>query len=190
MIVARIALKIAATTVIGFGLIGAAQAAQPTNGKEKSQTFEGLMTQKGRCGAEDASLLACGLQSLNERLDAVEPVVGADMTATYDTDNNLIRVRATSIQGLHATEENCRNVVNTLRYDAGVDGRRGWLLTDYATRWTYNFLPPMTSRTKTRVKQEEVLDSAYAVEVLIQYDDVRVSCAGPILSKDISVSSR
>lgn len=182
MSLSSIGSKVLAAAVVCVALTSAAQAS------DKQAVFEKLIAEDGTCGAESASLMTCGLIALNKRLDVVEPTLGADMVATYDVESGTIKVQATSVQGLHATEENCRNVVNTLRYDAGVDGRRGWLLTDYATRWTYGFLPPMTSRTQTRTEQEEILDSAYSVDVLIQHNDKRVECRGPVLSKDIVVS--
>lgn len=159
-----------------------------------ARIFETLIKAPAKCApeqGEDAgnatrmTRLTCGLMEINARLKALHDTVGADLVATVDEDHKHLRISGTSINGLHATADNCKDVVDGVRYDAGVDSRKGWLLTDYATRYTWSLLGD-GPRSSKRAATEKALDNALLVDVTIQYHDEKVACSGPIMGTQVT----
>ncbi len=129
--------------------------------------------------------LTCGLIEVNTRLKRLKATLGAEVVMITERDNRLL-LQASSINGLFATPENCKNVIDAVRYDAGVDSRKGWLLTDYASRYT-TFLLGEGPRTATRATHEKTLDDSFVIAATLVFNDQKVTCSGKLLGTGVAL---
>jgi len=134
--------------------------------------------------AAKMTLLTCGLTTINDHLKDLKDRLGADLVVLLENDRKRLVVRASSINGLFATVDNCKNVIDQVRYDAGVDSRKGWLLNS-STSYSAALLGE-TPRSAQRTAEEKALDQAFHVSVTLQYHDTKVQCSGPLVGNTIS----
>jgi YD repeat-containing protein len=172
------------TLICGIGITAASVAgAAPA---DVDRTLDLLKQTTVLCADRTMSALDCGLLDVNARLVALRDSTGADLTAVYDEADRRVEVRAVAIDTIHATSDNCSEVVNHVRYDAGFDGRSGVRLLAPLTRYARALVQGSTA---AATSAGHAIDGALAVEVIIEYDDQRMTCQGRLLDTDVAFPS-
>lgn len=163
---------------------GGAHAAGP---REAVSFLKSTMPVTDACGLEQPSLLACGLDALNRSLNAIEAENYADINAVFDAEAEQLRIQAFLIGTFPATQRNCREILNRIRWDAGIDGRNGYLIkASRGSLYSYFFEPGRFGVSRTPSKLLHSLDSITHVNVFMHdRDNRKVECSGPLVSKDI-----
>ncbi|SDG95772.1 hypothetical protein [Roseospirillum parvum] len=169
---------------LGWGSPGLAEAAGP---REALGFLQQTMPVTDACGLEQPSLLACGLNALNHSLNGIEAENYADIDAVFDADRQQLQIQAFLIGTFPATQRNCREILNRIRWDAGIDGRNGYLIkASRGSLYAYFFEPGRFGVKRAPNQLLRDLDSVTFVRVFMHdRDNQKVECSGPLVSKDI-----